>query len=276
MEFKVSTDLTTALPKEIVFNFEDLKAELTERLSYYQGMVITEDSIKEGKDDRAKLNKLRLAVDGRRKEVKNQYMAPYNAFEGKVKEVIALIDKPIAAIDGQLAAYEEKRREEKQKQIAEAYEASVPEQITDIIPLARIQDPKWLNATTSMKKIEDDLIALVKRTNADMLALDTVEDEYAASVRETYIRTLDIEKAMSQKEALREAAEAFRRREEEKAKREAERQAEPVREPEAEPSVMQPETETIYSLRLEFQLTLQQSKALKKFLTDNHINYFKI
>ena len=32
MEFVMSTDLNTALPKEIGFNFEELKAELSERL----------------------------------------------------------------------------------------------------------------------------------------------------------------------------------------------------------------------------------------------------
>lgn len=110
MEFIMSTDLTTALPKEIGFNFEELKAELAEKLDYYNNLVVTEDTIKEGKAEKAKLNKLREAVESKRKEIKKECMAPYTDFEAKVKELVAMIDAPVAAIDGQLKVFEEQRR----------------------------------------------------------------------------------------------------------------------------------------------------------------------
>lgn len=276
MEFIINTDLTTALPKTIDFNFEAQKAWLEERLSYYNSLVVTEETIKDAKGDRAQLNKLREAMDTRRKEIKREWMAPYNAFEAKVKELTALIDKPVAAIDGQLANYEEIRREEKRKTVSEAYERIVPEALRDIIPMTMIFSPKWLNATTTMKSIEAELTERVKRTNADMMVLDTVEPEYASAVRATYIRTLDIEKAMQQKKALQDAAEAFRQREEARAAQEAERPAPAAYEPEIAPPAPQPETEQIYTLRLEFQLTKAQADDLKWFLTRNNINYMKI
>lgn len=278
MEFIVNTDLTTALPATIDFNFEAQKAWLEERLSYYNTLVVTEDAIKDAKADRAKLNKLREAMDTRRKEIKKEWMAPYSAFEAKVKELTSLIDQPIGAIDSQLKAYEELRRQEKQAKIAEAYDAIVPANLQEIIPLSRIQSPKWLNATATMKSIEEELAEKVKRTNADMMVLDTVEPEYAAAVRETYIRTLDIERAMSQKKALQDAAEAFRQREEAKAARTPEPPAQPAVEARNEPPAMQPEPEEIhvYVLRLEMQLTREQANELKKFLTVNNITHRKI
>lgn len=109
MEFVMSTDLNTALPKEIGFNFEELKAELSERLEYYNGLVVTETTIKEGKAERAKLSKLREAVEAKRKEVKRECMAPYTDFERKVKELVTIIDAPIAAIDGQIKAFDDLR-----------------------------------------------------------------------------------------------------------------------------------------------------------------------
>lgn len=126
MEFVMSTDLNTALPKEIGFNFEELKAELSERLEYYNGLVVTETTIKEGKAERAKLSKLREAVEAKRKEVKRECMAPYTDFERKVKELVTIIDAPIAAIDGQIKAFDDLRREEKRAEIQRAYEASCP------------------------------------------------------------------------------------------------------------------------------------------------------
>ena len=125
-----------------------------------------------------------------------------------------------------------------------------------------------------MKKVGEDLATIIKRTEADMLVLDTVEPEYAAAVRETYIRTLDIQAAIRQKTALQAAAAAFKQREEAKATQEAEIPAQAAYEPEiAHPA---PEQETIYTLRLEMQLSKKQADALKRFLTQQNINYTKI
>ena len=278
MEFRMTTDLATALPKEIGFNFEELKTELAERLSYYSDLVVTEDTIKDAKADRASLNKLRDAIETRRKEVKKQVLEPYNSFEGQVKELVALIDKPVEAIDGQLAGFEEKRKEEKRKQIEASYDALVSSTIKDIIPLDRIMPKKWLNATMSMTKVEEEIVGWSKRVNADLLALDTVEEEYKAAVRETYIRTLDIEAAMAHRKSMKAAAEAFRAAE---AARQAEQEApaqeavQPVIAP-ADPEPAAQHTERMYRLRLELHLNIKQANALKKFLAENNIDYEKI
>lgn len=71
MEFKITTDLSN-VPEKIEFNFEELKSEISERLTYYKNLVVTEDKIKEAKSDKATLNKLIKAIDERRKEIKNR------------------------------------------------------------------------------------------------------------------------------------------------------------------------------------------------------------
>lgn len=271
MEFQITTDLSTALPRAIEFNFDDQKAWLEERLAHYKGLVVTEDTIKEGKDDRAKLNKLKTAIDTRRKEIKKEWNAPLAVFESQVKELIALIDQPINAIDAQLMEYENQRKEEKAKEIFALYEATVPEELKEIIPLEKISSSQWLNATVKLKKVEEELESIVKRTNADMMVLDTVEDEYKAAVRETYIRTLDIEKAMNQRKSLQEAAEAFRQREQSAAS------ITPTPQPETQPEAKnEAQDEEIHLLRLEFQLTKDQATRLKAFLVENNITHRKI
>lgn len=276
MEFRMTTDLATAIPQEITFNFDELKAELSERLEYYNGLVVTEDTIKDSKAERANLNKLREAIEKRRKEVKKLCMQPYSDFEERVKELVALIDKPILAIDGQLAAFEEKRKEEKRVQIEAVYSDLVSDTIKGIIPLDRIMDPKWLNATVSMKKIEEEIIAWTKRVNADLLALDTVPHEYAAAVRAKYTETLDIEAALEHQEALQRAAEAFKGREAAKAENAAQAEAEePTGERIQHPDESE-QQERVYLLRLEFQLTQRQASDLKRFLVDRRINHKKI
>lgn len=282
LELKMITDLQAATPAEISFNFEELKAELSERLEYYSGLVVTEDGIKDAKADRAKLNKLRTAIDTRRKDIKKEYLKPYNDFEGKIKELTLLIDQPIAAIDTQLESYEERRKQAKMEKIQEAYEETFnawSSTIREIIPLNRILDQKWLNATTSMGKVREDLENWAKRVNADLLALDTIEPEYAAAVKQKYVDTLDVSIAISHKEALKAAEEVFKAREAEREAREAEKATEAKSEALAAQSEQQPTMQTEekrYMLRLEFNVTRNQAIALKNFIEASQIEYKKI
>ena len=289
MEFQLTTDLQTAVPAEISFNFEELKTELSERLEHYNGLVVTEDGIKDAKADRANLNKLRTAIDTRRTDIKKAYLQPYNEFEAKCKELTVLIDEPIKAIDSQLADFEERRKEQKRQKVQEAYESTIHDEYKEIIPFERILDQKWLNATTSMSSITDELVSWNKRVGADMLALDAIEPEYKLAVKQKYIERLDIASAIAHRDALKAAEEAFKAREAQKAAEAEKRAVEAVRASEeiAEPSLVRLKTEAEiaqeqamaqkrYALRLEFDLTREQAIALRKFLDDNGIRYMKL
>lgn len=288
LELRMDTDLQAALPAEIGFNFEELKTELAERLEHYRSLVVTEDSIKEAKADRAKLNKLRTAIDTRRKDIKAEYLKPYNAFEGKIKELTLLIDEPIKVIDSQLNGFEDRRKEAKKQQIQAAYEARIPDAVKEIIPLERIFDKRWLNVSVTMAKIDEDMEGWAKRVNADLLALDTIEDAYKAACREKYIATLDVSATLAHMQSLKAAEEAFRAREEARKQQAEERHAqEAERAPEAKPEpqeappepIAPPETPTapkLYTLRLEFHLTREQALALRRYIDDNNIQYNKI
>lgn len=299
LELQMTTDLKHDLPSEIGFNFDELKADIAERVEHYNHLVVTEDTIKEAKDDRAKLNNLKKTIDRARINTKKVYMTPLNSFEAKIKEITLLIDEPIKAIDTQLDVYEDKRKKEKAAEIVAAYEEIIQDDLKEIIPLVRIQDAKWLNKSTTMKKVTDDLEAWNTRVNADLLALDTVEEEYKIAVKQKYIDTLDVSKAISHRDQLRAAEEAFRAREEERKAREAQRLAEEEKrrqmaekkaletQKEVEQVNVQPvEEETVqvedttytqlYKLILEFQLTRDQAIMLKEFLTNAKISYRKV
>lgn len=116
MEFKITnpTDETGYL-KSIEFNFDEMKTELSANLEKYRNLVITEEKTKEAKADRAKLNSLKTAIENKRKEIKKLCLEPYNNFEIKVKELVALIDEPILQIDTQIKNFEEQAKNEKKK-----------------------------------------------------------------------------------------------------------------------------------------------------------------
>lgn len=278
LELKMHTDMQTAIPAELLFNFDELKGELQSRLSYYNDLVVTPDTIKESKADRANLNKLREALDTRRKEVKKQCLVPYNVFETQVKELTALIDAPIAAIDNQLRAYDETKRAEKLQAIREYYSASVDPYLQTVIPLERIQRSDWLNATKSLKKVQLEIVEIIAKTTADLDVLNSMPaDEYTAAVRAKYMETLDITATLAHRKELQRAQAAFQAGIEPQVTQAATPAVEPAVEAVTtqEPAPAEP-AEKLYLLQLEFHLTLDQANALKRFLSDAKISYKKI
>lgn len=277
MEFKMTTDLGAALPAEIVFNYEELETTLTERLQHYNGLVVTEDTIKECKADRANLNKLKEAIETRRKEIKKQCMEPYTAFEAKVKKLVALIEQPIATIDGQLKAFDEAKKAEKQQAIQEYYSANVATYLQTVIPLERIQKKDWLNATKDIKKVQLEIVEAVAKVTADLECLNGMPtDDYTTAVRAKYMETLDITVALAHRKSLQSAAEAFNATKATMPAQAPIQATEPERAPERVPSAPPVQNEKLYTLRLEMHLTMAQANDLKKFLASAGIKYEKI
>ena len=285
LEFVMQTDLATALPAVLEFNFEDLKRALAERMELYRGLVVTEDGIKAAKQDRADLNKLREAIEAKRKEVKKACMAPYTEFEGRVKELVQLVDAPIAAIDGQLKEYEEKRRAEKRAEITAIYEETVGE-LKGILPFERLWRDEWYNTAWSMKKIREAIVAAEGKVASDLEVLSTVESEFAEAVRLKYLEALDLNAALAERARLQERAAKLREYEEQR-RRAAEAEAANVPEAEraeaaakdagqAEAAPAMGAEETVYLLRFECQLTRSQAAELSAWLKDRNISYRRI
>lgn len=84
-------------------NFEELKQALTQRLAQFDNVVYPPDSIKEAKQDKAELNKLRRSIEERRKEIRRNCLKPYSAVEPRFKELVTLIDEPLSRIDDYIA-----------------------------------------------------------------------------------------------------------------------------------------------------------------------------
>ena len=99
--------------EKIGWNKEQITSAVENIISQYEGITYTEEQIRDAKKDRAILNAMKTDISNRRIQVKKDLMAPYNVFEAEVKEVVAMIEKPIEMIDKQLIEYEEKQKEEK-------------------------------------------------------------------------------------------------------------------------------------------------------------------
>lgn len=278
MEFVMGNSLET-LPETIDFNFEELKAQLAENLEPYANMVVTADTIKAAKEDRARLNKLREALETKRKEVKKECMAPYLGFEARVKELVGLIDQSIAVYDGQLKGFEEKRRAEKRAAVLAVYEDTIGE-LRALLPFDKLWRNEWYNAGVSMKKIREAIVAAEDKAASDLDVLATVESEFVEAVKLKYLEELDLNAALAERVRLQEQAKRLREYEEQRRAAAAQEASAPppapAPAPESVPEEPVAEDEEVYLLRFECQVTMEQAAELAAWLKDRNIPYRRV
>ena len=274
MELKINE---IAIPDQIVWNFEELKTELAEKVREYEITIYSEDQIKEAKADRAALNKLKKALNDERIRREKEYMKPFAEFKAQVAEVISIIDKPVYLIDQQIKTYEERRRQEKEDEIRGFLKTY---QIPYGIDPERIFDGSWLNASVSMRNIKLEIQDLINNIMADIKTLEELPEDKDLAIS-AYVETLNLRTALqrvrdeqdrrAKLEKIRQELEAAA------AKAEQEKQEAPKPEPQAEkPSEKQPDpTATVNGRWIEFKafLTAKQAAELKEFFTSRGILY---
>ena len=102
-------------------NFQELQDALREILCRYENAVYTEDRLDVAKADKKELAHLRKELDERRKEIKRTYLAPYNAFEAQVKELLAMVDAPLEQIKEFLDEIDQREKSEKRQESEKYY-----------------------------------------------------------------------------------------------------------------------------------------------------------
>lgn len=205
MELKINE---VALPAPITFNYEELRAELLSKVSVYETMVYTEDQVKEAKADRAALNRLKKALNDERIRQEKDYMQPFNTFKAQVGELVKIIDKSVSVVDKQVKEFEDQQEQDKLLKIKEYFDGAFVygEAVNKNIPFEKILDSKWLNASVSMKSIQEAIDAKMAQMAKDLAVIADLPS-YAFEARECYMDTLDLAKAVSEAHRLQAQAE---------------------------------------------------------------------
>lgn len=291
MELRLISPTEDGFIERIQWNGEEIKDAVATIVSEYTCIVYSEDTVKTAKEDRATLNKLKKAIEDRRKEVKKKCLEPYELFEREVKEVIALIDEPIAMIDSQIKGFEDEQKKAKREKLVEVYEENIGD-LKEMFPFDRLFEASWLNATVTLKKASGELTDKIEKIANDLLALEkTVDEKYRTAVVAKYVQTLDGSAAMSEHYRLKELDEIAERRkaEAEQKKAETEKVAEtpqietvntevevpPVIEKVQEPEPIQ-NAEPVKECRFYVKCTKTQLIGLAQYMKANGIEYGNI
>lgn len=292
MELIIKTDLQ-AFPAVIEYNHEELKSELSEQLQKYKNIVVTEDSIKEFKADKANLNRLKTALEDKRKEVKKQCLQPYENFEKNIKELVMLIEEPIKVIDSQLKEIESKKKEEKVNEIEKIYHETIGI-YEELVPLNKIFNSKWLNSTYKLNDITSEIKEVRAKLESGLQIIEGLHSEFEQEIKDKFFETLDISKALQENTRLKEFKEKQKMMEQQKERqvrqfleqqaKETQNQKVKVEQQKIEEEQQQIEerqleqqsTENLQVLDFRVWVTSMQKMLLKEFLVENNIKYGRV
>lgn len=188
------------------WNFINLKEELSEALSVYKTMAYTDENIKMAKDDKAKLAKAKKIVEEQRKAYKAKCLAPYEALEPQIKEIVGMLEEQRVAIDDVVKDFTERQKAEKKEVVRTYYEKKafvLGELATPLFE--KILDPKWLNASASKAKIEEAVQIAINNAFNDINAIKAMESPFVDTLLEKYVATLSLEEAKAKHTELVEA-----------------------------------------------------------------------
>ena len=301
-EFKVSTDLSVVRGLQITANFDELKAELTQKVESYRQMVVTPETTAAAKADLANLRRVQKDIDTVRIAWKREYMAPWDEFEAKCKELKAVLDGGISNLDTQIKGFEEAEINAKMDELHEYFLSVQHDDSREIADWEKIKaaHPRWKNKTYDIVQAKNDIQMDLGNIERGLAALRGMQEPYKAAMLAKFAETYRLDDAMTVMAQMQrqEAMEAERKRREEEAARQAAVKAaeaavaespssatvaayalasalEKETERAAAENAAQGNEEPVNVRRVEFwvDVTPEQRKALGRFLRESGIRY---
>ena len=138
------------MPAKISVNFDELKNALTQYLEKYRGVVITAETVKEGKELIEKVNATRKELEKRRKDEVAKASEPVKLFDAQMKELTKLCDSVLEEYRTQVNKFEDERKEQILADLKELRAQQWEERgVTDEFRRARVEDLALLGAVTA-------------------------------------------------------------------------------------------------------------------------------
>lgn len=224
------------IPEKIEFNYEEIIQEMKPTVNEKASIYYSDEDIPVAKKDRAKFNAFKKAINDERIRMKKEYMKPFEEFEAKVKDINALADKAVIAIDKQIKECEDNQKREKLDKIKALWtQMAVPEGLT----MDKVYEERMLNTSFSMKKVETCFELAIGKFNRDMATLAALP-EFGFEAQQVYISTFDINKALAEGQRMAQIQRQKAEYEAEQARRKAEEEAHKLHEEAKEAAMSQP------------------------------------
>lgn len=176
-------------------NFEEYEQQIKAEVSEYEGALFTEDSKAFGKKVIAEMRKKRASVVEATRQVKTEWLKPYDEFKAQVDGLLQYVDKHINDIDSQLKEMEAVRVAKRKADIQALYDSMIGEML-EYLPLEKIYDSKWENASVKLPAVKKAMIEAIGKVYEEVTTIKNMESEAVTKALEMYKRDLSLANAV--------------------------------------------------------------------------------
>ena len=177
-------------------NAAQLLERVKERLAFYSIDRYSGENIAAAKKDKAELNNAAQMLNAERIRIEKEFMKPIETFKATVSETVNLIKECSANIDVIVKEVEQKEKDNKKAIIIEYFESLH----FSLVDFDMLFNPKWLNKTTKLKDIQDEIQGRIEKIQADLSVLDRIGE---AEAKQYYLSTLNLDAALAKADEIK-------------------------------------------------------------------------
>ena len=178
---------------EIESNMKEVKRYVENLNNYYKNITFTEETMKDAKDEKSKVNKFKSQVADYKKNIIAEYNKPIKAFEDTAKETEKLLAETYNTINQQVANYENKQKEIKEQEIKEYFEECKIANNIDFITYGQAKIDVTLSA--SMKNLKEQAKSFIDKVADDLKLIET--QEHKTEILVEYKQILNVSQAIT-------------------------------------------------------------------------------
>lgn len=266
-------------PAQIDFTgYNKMKDQIDQLHEGLENYDVTKENLKEAKSTRAKLNKLKKAIESRKVEIKKKAEAPIKDFNDKVESLVAEIDDSSSKISDGIKGFEDQEKQARHEKNLKHIKAIC--ELAEVDPAKIKYQSSWDNKSYSKTKFEtevDQQIALIQQEQAQLADNIKIVSEKAEGLglpADHWIKELDEQPLSFVLNAMTEYKEDL----DAVSKAQKETKLNELRDLKKQgDKYIDPETgevkDKIIALKLEVKGTKWQLKQLYSFIQDNGIEY---
>lgn len=191
-------------PAVIDYNYEAVKKCVELKAQQYAGIIVTDDNLKQAKQDRDNLASARVAIDKFRKAKKKEMSVNIDLMEKQCKELISIIEDVEKPLQAGIDVYDNEKREKRRQQALKFIQTTAdslglrPEYASRLV----VKD-FYLNLTGTQKEVKEDI-------NKEGLALKTEQDKHDADIQTIHTVVESVNNSLSTKLDAKEFIDALK------------------------------------------------------------------
>lgn len=251
-------------------NISEAKEYALNLREYYSNLVFTDNQISEAKNERAGINKVVKKIADYRKDIVAEFKKPIELFETTAKETEKILKETADFVDVQVKNFEDKEKEIKRIEITNIYDRLI-EELKDVVSLEKLFDEKWLNKTTKLSAVENELKEKIDEIKKGLTTIEELHSEFELELKNTFLQNFDLSSAIFKNSQLKEQKEALSKVAEVKEEIVQEKVEIMLKE-----EVKEDISDPILTYTLKITAPLSKQKALKQFLELNNMVFEKL